>query len=102
MKCQIKVKFNEADSFEFECVSNEADRPTAREWLMDEYQEQECTPKNPVGKILILDMILQIAESAGVAPFREKNAWAYDYLKAVANVMARPLVLIDVKAMKVG
>ncbi len=79
-------------------LSNEA----AREWLQEEFDELECTPSNPVGKVLILDVILNVAKYGGEQRFAQGGAWATQFAACVAVVLDRPSVRIDVPGFVVG
>ncbi|MDD2989633.1 MAG: hypothetical protein PHI64_11810 [Zoogloea sp.] len=79
-------------------LSNEA----AREWLQEEFDELECTPSNPVGKVLILDVILNVAKYGGEQRFAQGGAWANRFAACVAVVLDRPAVRIDVPGFVVG
>ncbi|MDD3354826.1 hypothetical protein [Zoogloea sp.] len=75
---------------------------TAREWLQDEFDALECTPSNPVGKVLILDVILNVAKYAGEQRFARGGEWAREFARAVVVALDRPVVRIDIPAFMVG
>ena len=64
MSQTVIVSFGEDREYEF--LVHDADvagmeREQARSWLAKEFEDLECTPSNPMGKILVLDMILNVA-----------------------------------------
>jgi hypothetical protein len=59
-----------------------ADQGRAREWLHDEFDELECTPSNPVGKVLVLDVILNVAKYGGEQRFAQGGEWARQFAAA--------------------
>lgn len=74
----------------------------ARSWLAREFEDLECTPSNPMGKVLVLDKILGIAKYGGEKRFAEGGDWAKRYADAVATVLERPVVRVDVADRVVG
>ena len=80
----------------------ELDEEQARAWLLHEFQELECVPSNPAGKILLLDMILNVALYAGESHFEANDDWAKQYAKAVAAALQRPVIRVDVANFVVG
>lgn len=74
----------------------------AREWLHEEFDELECTPSNPVGKVLILDVILNVAKYGGENRFAQGDDWAHQFVRCVARVLDRPSIRIDVPGFVVG
>lgn len=78
------------------------DKEQARAWLFREFEELECSPSNPVGKILLLDMILNVAMHGGEERFEESGQWARNFAIAVAVALQRPVVRVDVANFVVG
>jgi hypothetical protein len=69
----------------------------AQVWLAEEFEELECVPSNPVGKILLVDMILNVAKYGGEDRFRDKTQWALQFVNAVASTLPkRSAVRVDV------
>jgi hypothetical protein len=77
-------------------------REEANQWLDMQWEALECEPTNPMGKVLILDRILGIALYAGEKHFESGDDWAKRYAEAVAIVLGRPAVRIDVADRVVG
>ncbi len=78
------------------------DQEAAREWLAEEFEALECTPSNPMGKVLALDMILNVARYGGEARFRQPGEWALRFAAAAAVALDRPVIRIDVAGFTVG
>lgn len=97
MKTTICLYYNEHEVLEFTRTARPAERDRAREWLHQQYQQYECAPKNPVGKILMLDVIYQVAECIGKKAFAEKTLQetAETFLQSTVNVLDRPQITID-------
>lgn len=78
------------------------DRDRARAWLAGEFEEMGCVPSNPTGKILLLDMILNVAMDGGEERFEAGGEWARNYAIAVAVSLERPVIRVDVAHFVVG
>ena len=78
------------------------DRDRARAWLAGEFEEMGCIPSNPTGKILLLDMILNVAMDGGEERFEAGGEWARNYAIAVAVSLERPVIRVDVAHFVVG
>jgi hypothetical protein len=86
---------------EYEIMLHDSDvaavgKDQARAWLSREFEELECSPSNPMGKVLVLDMILNVAKYAGEQRFKDNGEWARGYAAAVAGALQRPAVKVDV------
>lgn len=78
------------------------DADGARRWLDDEFVALECTPTNPLGKVLLLDKILNVARYGGEARFAHPGPWVERFAAATALLLDRPAILVDVAGFKVG
>jgi hypothetical protein len=92
---------------EYEFALREADvasttKEQARTWLANEFEELECTPSNPMGKVLVLDMVLNVAKYGGEGRFEQGTEWARKYALYTAAALDRPVVRVDVTAFVVG
>ena len=80
----ITVSFGETCEYEFKFLDSDIaglPRDQARAWLHREFEALECTPRNPVGKILLLDVILDVAKYGGEKRFaagKTASALAFD------------------------
>lgn len=77
-------------------------RDEANQWLNAQWAALECESTNPMGKVLVLDKILGIAEYGGEKRFAEPGEWAKQYANAVATVLQRPAVRVDVADHRIG
>lgn len=88
---------------EYELIAHAGDsREEASRWLDAQWEELECEPSNPMGKVLVLDKILCVAKYAGEKRFAEAGEWSQRYANAVATVLERPVVRVDVAERVVG
>lgn len=105
MSYTVTVSFGENRDYEFtlhdEAVSGMG-KDQARGWLATEFESLECTPTNPMGKILVLDMVLNVAKYGSESRFQEGGEWAQTFATAVAAALQRPAIRVDVPGFVVG
>lgn len=92
---------------EYEFTVQDADvagigKDQARAWLSKEFEDLECTPSNPMGKVLVLDMILNVAKYGGESRFEQASDWAKRFAVITAAALDRPAIRVDVSAFVVG
>jgi hypothetical protein len=101
MSSIVSVVFDRTREYELIAHAQES-REAATHWLDEQWEALECEPSNPMGKVLILDKILGIARYGGEKRFTEAGDWARQFADAVATVLARPVVRIDIADRVVG
>lgn len=105
MSYTITVSFGAAREYEIVLHDSEVaamGKDKARAWLANEFEELECTPTNPMGKVLVLDMILNVAKYGGEARFEAGGEWSKAFALAVASALQRPAIRVDVAGFVVG
>ncbi len=105
MSQHVTVSFGAEREYEITVHDKEADaltRDQARAWLSREFEALECTPSNPMGKILVLDMILNVAKYGGEDRFKEGGEWARQFAAATAVALGRGAIRVDVASFTVG
>lgn len=105
MSQKVIVSFGAKDEYEFDVQAADTvgmDKNSARTWLAGEFEDLECSPTNPMGKVLVLDMIINVAKYGGAARFAEAGDWAHKFAAAVAVSLDRPVAKVDVEAFTVG
>jgi hypothetical protein len=101
MSSIVNVVFDQHREYELIAHAGPS-REEANRWLDDQWEELDCEPANPMGKVLVLDKILCIAKYAGEARFANTGEWAQHYANAVATVLERPVVRVNVAERVVG
>lgn len=95
----VTVSFGQNCEYEFKFLDKEV-QPLSREeashWLHTEFDELECAPRNPVGKILLLDVILDVAKYGGESRFAKGDEWAKRYALCCAAALQRDTICVDV------
>lgn len=88
---------------EFEIIANPlGSRDEATHWLDAQWDELGCEPANPMGKVLIYDKVLGVALNGGSKRFAESSEWSQRYADAVATVIDRPVISVNVADRVVG
>jgi hypothetical protein len=105
MPSQVVVAFARGNEYEFHVSDQDiaaCGREEGNRWLDQEWVDLDCIPTNPVGKILLLDKVLCVAKYAGERQFTRNAEWAKLYARAVASVLDRPSIRVDVGEHQVG
>ena len=74
----------------------------ARRWFDKEYADLQCESSNRMGKVLIIDKILNIARSGGEQRFIDGKSWAAQFARYTALALGRDTITIDVDAFNIG
>ncbi|MBL8397414.1 MAG: hypothetical protein JNL84_04600 [Candidatus Accumulibacter sp.] len=74
----------------------------ARRWFDKEFADLECEPSNPMGKVLIIDKILNVARYGGEQRFIDKKEWAVNFARYTALALGRDTIRVDVGAFNIG
>jgi len=101
----VTVSFDRKREYEIMLHDGEIqsmDKDQARAWLTREFEDLECVPSNPTGKILLLDVVLNVARYGGEDRFEEAGEWARSYAIAVTVVLERQVIRVDVGNFVVG
>lgn len=101
MSSIVSVVFDRNREYELIAHARQS-REEATRWLDAQWEELECEPSNPMGKVLLLDKILGIAQYAGEKSFAAPGDWSQHYAEAVASVLNRPAVRVDIADRVVG
>jgi hypothetical protein len=92
---QYRYEFSAADLAE---GSPEA----ARRWFDKEFSDLHCEASNRMGKVLIIDKILNIARYGGEQRFIDGKTWAAQFARYTALALGRDTIRIDVDAFSIG
>ena len=105
MRGTVIVSFARDRDYEFRIPAGDNNPQTAEEahlWLAQQFEEFGCASRGLVGKVLILDKILEVAREAGENRYAEGGAWAERYARAVVAALNREAVRVDVAGNTVG
>ena len=99
MRGTVIVSFARDREYQFRIPAADKNPLTAEDahlWLAQQFEEFGCTPRSVVGKVLILDKVLEVAREAGEKRFAGGGAWAERYARAVLAALNRETVRVDV------
>ncbi|MCL2831045.1 MAG: hypothetical protein FWD77_09995 [Betaproteobacteria bacterium] len=74
----------------------------ARRWFDREFNELDCPQTNPVGKVLVIDKILNVARVAGEQRFNEGKVWTHEFAYFAALALGRDTITVDVPGMSIN
>lgn len=105
MQHHVIVSFGKEKEYEFKFADGEftgQSADEARRWLDKEFTKLECEPSNPMGKVLIIDKVLNVARYGGESRFAEASTWARDFARQTALALGRDTVRVDVANFTIG
>jgi hypothetical protein len=101
----VTVLFGKGREYEFQFADSDLAGQTAeqaRRWFDTEFNSLECEPSNPVGKVLIIDKILNVAKYGGEQRFKDKKEWSRQFARNAALALARDTIRVDVAEFSIG
>lgn len=105
MLYHVVVSFGKDKDYEYKISDAElagGSVEEARRWFDKEFADLECEPTNPMGKVLIIDKILNVARYGGEQRFIDGKAWATQFTRYTALALGRDTVRVDVAAFNIG
>lgn len=73
----------------------EFDKSSGRDFIGELFEAAGVEPANPIGKILLVEQILLLAEEQKPAAWAEPDTKTRKFLAAVMQALGRPSVTID-------
>lgn len=105
MKHDVTIIFNPDQSLEFtlhDLDLSEESIESAQQWLYSKWEELECEPFRPSGKVLLLDRILGIAQEVGYYELKDHTEIAENFAKHIAIALDSQKVVVDIPALTVA
>ena len=105
MVYNVKVVFGKDREYDYVLHDSElagSSAEAARHWFDREFAVLECEPSNPVGKVLIIDKILNVAKYGGEQRFIDKKEWAGQFAHNAALALGRDTIRVDVAEFSIG
>jgi hypothetical protein len=99
MRGTVIVSFARGRDYELRITAGDPPLPPVQEgelWLSQQFEELGCAPRSLVGKVLVLDKVLEVAREAGEKCFAGDIAWAEKYARAVLATLQRKSVRVDI------
>lgn len=95
----LTVVFGSGKEFEYTIGESElasVAEDAAWRWFDREYAELDCQASSPVGKVLVIDKILNVAKFSGETRFAGDLAWAQEFARHAGRLLDRDKVRVDV------
>jgi hypothetical protein len=105
MRYQVIVSFGKDKEYAYEFSQGDLDEASAdeaRRWFDKEFSELKCEPTNRVGKVLIIDKILNVARKGGEQRFIDGKSWATTFARYTALTLGRDTIRVDVEDLSIG
>lgn len=105
MITHVIVAFGKEQEYQFKFSPADLAQSTpeeARRWFDKEYSDLKCEPVTPMGKVLIIDKILEVARRGGAQRFIDGKSWAEHFARYAALTLARDTIRVDVESSKIG
>ena len=105
MLYHITVSFGKDRQYQYRFSQAELAEGTpeeARRWFDKEFADLQCEASNPVGKVLIIDKILNIARYGGEQRFVEGKEGATLFARYTALALGRDTIRVDIEAFNIG
>lgn len=97
----VTVVFGKDREYQYKLSADELAESSpeeARRWFDREFSALKSDPVNPVGKVLIIDKILDVARAGGEQRFADGLSWAAKFAQSTALALGRDMVRVDVPA----
>ncbi len=101
MDQQVSVVLKNGERYDFSLSSADLsafDAASARHWIAETFVAAGLETPNPMGKMLLVDQILMLAQNFKAGDFEPLSADARRFLSAALQAMARPTLTIDLAA----
>lgn len=105
MRQRVIVSFGNDNDLELSFPSAELEgRSTsdAHRWFAREFEALDCPVTNPVGKVLLVDLMISVARYSGEGRFRDHPDFAAEYAKNAAVLLQRDFVRVDLPNSTIG
>lgn len=104
MEYSILVKLGAGKDYELRLQDRDlagATPQSARRWFEQQFADMGCTPTNPTGKTLLVDLIVGVARAMGDKPFAQGEDLAREFARNAVAALQRRAVSIDVESLSV-
>lgn len=98
----VTVYFSPAAVFCFpiaDALVESIEKAIATDWFNTEFESLGCSSRNPTGKIIMRNVVVDVAKTAGAARFIDDKNWAQSFSQHCAVLFRHKNVHIDVPAM---
>lgn len=103
MDRQVSVVLKNGERYDYSLSAEDIsafDAVSARTWIGDAFVSAGLETPNPMGKMLLVDQILLLAQNVNPSDFDPLTADTRRFLSAAVQAMGRPTLTIDLEAYK--
>lgn len=103
MDRKVSVMLKNGERYDFPLGAEDIaafDAVSARNWIADAFHAAELETPNPVGKMLLVDQILMLAQNFKQADYEPLSSDVRRFLCAAVQAMGRSSLSIDLVAYK--
>lgn len=103
MDHEVSVVLKNGERFDFPLGAEDLaafEPAAARHWIAEEFQKAGLETPNPMGKMLLVDQILLLAQNFSAADYHPATPAVRRFLCAALKAMGRPTLTIDLAAYK--
>ncbi len=103
MDHQVSVVLKSGERYDFPLAAEDMaafNSASGRHWIAEAFQAAGLETPNPMGKLLIVDQILLLAENFKPADYNPATPEVRRFLCAALTAMGRPSLTIDLMAYK--
>ena len=101
MPPHVIVSFDQQTEFRFPLEASAlvgVAAEVARRWFEREYAALGIESGSPLGKVLVIDKILDVARHGGAQRFKNDPAWGERFALNTARALGRQVIRVDVAA----
>jgi hypothetical protein len=105
MRHHVIVSFGPGNDLELDFPAADLagrDASGAHRWFAREFEALECPITSPIGKVLLVDLIMGVARASGEGRFRDEPGFAAEYARNAAVLLRRDLIRVDIPGSTVG
>lgn len=105
MLYHVTVSFGKDKEYQYkfsQAELAESSPEEARRWFDKEFSELQCEPVRPMGKVLIIDKIINVAREGGEQRFIDGKSWATQFARYTSLALGRDTIRVDVEAFNIG
>ncbi|AHG64418.1 hypothetical protein MIM_c23440 [Advenella mimigardefordensis DPN7] len=104
MRCDVHFIFNPTQTLQVQLNMEltTALAATSQQWLVEKWEELECEPLRPSGKVLVLDRILGVTDAMGYEFLRTHPEQRELLARHCVNALSSPNITVDLPGLVVN
>jgi len=104
MRCDVSFIFNTTQTLQVQLnmEPSNAFAAQSQQWLVEKWEELECEPLRPSGKVLVLDRILGITDAMGYHFLQNHPQQREELARHCINALGSPNITVDLPGLVVN